>query len=410
MTKSVERNLVIGLDVGTSKVVATVGEITADNKLSIVGVGRQVSHGMDKGGVNDLNLVSDSIRRAIDEAELMADCRISSVYLGISGKHIQCQNESGVVAINNAEVTDDDIANVIHIARSVPMSAERKMLHSLPQEYSIDMQEGIKNPLGMSGVRMEARAHIITCSNDMAKNIEKCVERCGLHVDQLIFGALASSYAILTEDEKELGVAVIDIGGGTMDIAIFINGALRHSAVIPVAGNQVTGDIAKIFRTPISHAESLKVQYAYASSQMASSEETIEVPSVGGRPARLMSKHTLSEVVEPRFRELFELAFEEIRAAGFEEQIAAGVVLTGGTAKMQGALEVAEEIFQMPVRVGKPLGIVGLTDYVNDPAFATVVGLLQYGRTLQTMNAQKSKDNQQGGWWNRMTKWFQGEF
>lgn len=410
MTKSIERNLVIGLDVGTSKVVATVGEITADNKLSIVGVGRQVSHGMDKGGVNDLNLVSDSIRRAIDEAELMADCRISSVYLGISGKHIQCQNESGVVAINNAEVTDDDIANVIHIARSVPMSAERKMLHSLPQEYSIDMQEGIKNPLGMSGVRMEARAHIITCSNDMAKNIEKCVERCGLHVDQLIFGALASSYAILTEDEKELGVAVIDIGGGTMDIAIFINGALRHSAVIPVAGNQVTGDIAKIFRTPISHAESLKVQYACASSQMASSEETIEVPSVGGRPARLMSKHTLSEVVEPRFRELFELAFEEIRAAGFEEQIAAGVVLTGGTAKMQGALEVAEEIFQMPVRVGKPLGIVGLTDYVSDPAFATVVGLLQYGRTLQAMNAQKSRDNQQGSWWNRMTRWFQGEF
>ncbi|QTH72609.1 cell division protein FtsA [Pseudoalteromonas xiamenensis] len=410
MTKSVERNLVIGLDVGTSKVVATVGEITADNKLSIVGVGRQVSHGMDKGGVNDLNLVSDSIRRAIDEAELMADCRISSVYLGISGKHIQCQNESGVVAINNAEVTDDDIANVIHIARSVPISAERKMLHSLPQEYSIDMQEGIKNPLGMSGVRMEARAHIITCSNDMAKNIEKCVERCGLHVDQLIFGALASSYSVLTEDEKELGVAVVDIGGGTMDIAIFINGALRHSAVIPVAGNQVTGDIAKIFRTPISHAESLKVQYACASSQMASSEETIEVPSVGGRPARLMSRHTLSEVVEPRFRELFELAYEEIRDAGFEEQIAAGVVLTGGTAKMQGALEVAEEIFQMPVRVGKPLGVVGLTDYVNDPAFATAVGLLQYGRTLQTMNAQKSKDNQQDSWWSRMTKWFQGEF
>ncbi|CCQ10342.1 Cell division protein FtsA [Pseudoalteromonas luteoviolacea B = ATCC 29581] len=410
MTKSVERNLVIGLDVGTSKVVATVGEITPDNKLSIVGVGRQISHGMDKGGVNDLNLVSESIRRAIDEAELMADCRISSVYLGISGKHIQCQNESGVVAINNAEVTDDDIANVIHIARSVPISAERKMLHSLPQEYSIDMQEGIKNPLGMSGVRMEARAHIITCSNDMAKNIEKCVERCGLHVDQLIFSALASSYAVLTEDEKELGVAVVDIGGGTMDIAIFINGALRHSSVIPVAGNQVTGDIAKIFRTPISHAESLKVQYACASSQMASSEETIEVPSVGGRPARLMSRHTLSEVVEPRFRELFELAYEEIRNAGFEEQIAAGVVLTGGTAKMRGALEVAEEIFQMPVRVGKPLGSVGLTDYVNDPAFATAVGLLQYGRTLQSMNAQKSKENQQESWWSRMTKWFQGEF
>jgi cell division protein FtsA len=390
MTKSAERNLVIGLDVGTSKVVATVGEITADNKLSIVGVGSQVSHGMDKGGVNDLNLVSESIRRAIDEAELMADCRISSV--------------------NNTEVTDEDIENVIHIARSVPISAERKMLHALPQEYSIDMQEGIKNPLGMSGVRMEARAHIITCSNDMAKNIEKCVERCGLEVDQLIFTALASCYSVLTDDEKELGVAVLDIGGGTMDITIYINGALRHSAVIPVAGNQVTGDIAKIFRTPISHAESLKVQYACASSQMASNEDTIEVPSVGGRPARIMSRHTLSEVVEPRFRELFELAMEEIRRSGLEDQIAAGLVITGGTAKMTGAMEVAEDIFQMPVRIGKPIGIVGLTDYVDDPSYATAVGLLQYGRTMQSMNAQKSKAEGDNNWWNRITKWFQGEF
>ena len=410
MTKSIERNLVIGLDVGTSKVVATVGEITADNQLSIVGVGCQESHGMDKGGVNDLNLVSDSIRRAVDEAELMADCRIGSVYLGISGKHIQCQNESGVVAINNAEVTEDDMDNVMHIARSVPISAERKMLHSLAQEYSIDMQEGIKNPLGMSGVSMEAKDPIITCSNDMAKNIEKCVERCGLQVDQLTFGALASSYAILTDDEKELGVAVLDIGGGTMDLAIYVNGALRHTAVIPVAGNQVTGDIAKIFRTPISHAESLKVQYACASSQMASSEETMEVPSVGGRPARLMSRHTLSEVVEPRFRELFELALEEIRRSGFEDQIAAGLVVTGGTAKMAGALEVAEDICQMPVRIGKPVNITGLTDYVDDPAYATAVGLLQYGRSLHSVNAQKSRVDADVSWWSRVSKWFQGEF
>ncbi|ATC93351.1 cell division protein FtsA [Pseudoalteromonas tunicata] len=410
MTKSAERNLVIGLDVGTSKVVATVGEITADNKISIVGVGTQVSHGMDKGGVNDLNLVSESIQRAIDAAEIMADCRISSVYLGISGKHIQCQNENGVVAINNAEVGPDDIENVIHIAKSVPISAERKMLHALPQEYSIDMQEGIKNPLGMSGVRMEARAHIITCSNDMAKNIEKCVERCGLQVDQLIFSALASGYSVLTEDEKELGVAVIDIGGGTMDITIYTNGSLRHSAVITVAGNQVTGDIAKIFRTPISHAEAIKVQYACASSQRASTEDTIEVPSVGGRPARIMSRHTLAEVVEPRFRELFELAMEEIRRSGLEEQIAAGVVLTGGTAKMAYALEIAEEIFQMPARVGSPIGMVGLSDYVNDPSFATAVGLLQYGRTMQVANARKSTESTSANWWNRVTKWFQGEF
>lgn len=410
MTKAVERNLIIGLDVGTSKVVAVVGEVTPDNQLSIVGVGSQTSSGMDKGGVNDLNLVSQSIQRALDEAELMADCRISSVYLGISGKHIECQNENGVVAINNAEITHEDIDNVIHIAKSVPISAERKMLHALPQEYTVDMQEGIRNPLGMSGVRMEARAHIITCSNDMAKNIEKCVERCGLQVDQFIFSALASGDSVLTEDERELGVAVVDIGGGTMDITIYTQGSLRHSAVLPVAGNQVTGDIAKIFRTPISHAEAIKVQYACALGRMASQEETIEVPSVGGRPARIMSRHTLSEVVEPRMREIFELAMKEIRRSGLEEQIAAGIVLTGGTAKMQGAIEVAEEIFQMPVRIGQPVGIAGLTDYVNDPSFSTSVGLLQYGRTMQHSQSNRNTESGNGSWWNRLTKWFQGEF
>ncbi|MBU2968005.1 MULTISPECIES: cell division protein FtsA [unclassified Pseudoalteromonas] len=410
MTKSAERNLVIGLDVGTSKVVATVGEITADNKLSIVGIGSQISHGMDKGGVNDLNLVSESIQRAIDEAELMADCRISSVYLGISGKHIQCQNENGVVAINNTEVSSDDIDNVMHTARSVPISAERKMLHAIAQEYSVDMQEGIKNPLGMSGVRMETQAHIITCSNDMAKNIEKCVERCGLTVDQLTYTALASSHAVLTEDERELGISVIDIGGGTMDLTIYTSGALRHSAVIPVAGNQVTGDIAKIFRTPISHAESLKVQYACASSAMASTEDTIEVPSVGGRPSRTMSRHTLSEVVEPRFKELLELALREIRRSGYEDQIAAGIVLTGGTAKMTGALEVAEEIFQMPVRIASPIGMIGLTDYVDDPSFATAVGLLQYSQTMQTANAQKTSEQNGVSWFSRVQKMFKDHF
>jgi cell division protein FtsA len=410
MTKAVERNLIIGLDVGTSKVVVVVGEVTLDNQLSIVGVGSQVAKGMDKGGVNDLNLVSESIQRTLDEAELMADCRISSVYLGISGKHIECQNENGVVAINNAEITHDDIDNVIHIAKSVPISAERKMLHALPQEYTVDMQESIRNPLGMSGVRMEARAHIITCSNDMAKNIEKCVERCGLQVDEFIFSALASGDSVLTEDERELGVAVVDIGGDTMDITIYTQGCLRHSAVLPMAGNQVTGDIAKIFRTPISHAEAIKVQYASALSRLASQEDTIEVPSVGGRPARVMSRHTLSEVVEPRMREIFEQAMNEICRSGLQEQIAAGIVLTGGTAKMQGAVDVAEEIFQMPVRIGQPVGITGLTDYVNDPSFSTSVGLLQYGRTMQHSQSNRSTDASNGNWLSRLTKWFQGEF
>ena len=379
MSKITERNLVVGLDIGTSKISVAVGEITPDNQLSIVGVGNQPARGMDKGGVNDLNLVIQSIQRAINEAELMADCHITSVYLGISGKHISCQNENGMVPINDKEVMQDDVDNVIHTARSVPISAERRMLHVLPQEYSIDCQDGIKSPIGMSGVRMEAKVHIVTCANDMAKNIVKCVERCDLKADQLIFSALASSYAVLTDDEKELGICVVDMGAGTMDISVFTGGALRHTAVIPVAGNQVTSDIAKIFRTPLSHAEDIKVQYACALRQMVSMEENIEVPSVGGRPARSMSRHTLAEVVEPRYHELFELVQEELRECGLEDQIAAGYVLTGGTAKMEGVVEFAEEVFQMPVRVAQPSDVCGLKEYVNDPTYSTVVGLLHYG-------------------------------
>ena len=411
MTKSLDRDLIVGLDIGTAQIKAVVGEITADDRLSIVGVGTHVSRGMDKGGVNDLNLVVQAVQRAIDEAELMADCRVSSVYLGITGKHIRCQNESGMVPINDTEVTAEDVASVIHAAKSVPISAERRMLHVLPQEFSVDMQEGIKSPVGMSGVRMEAKAHIVTCANDMAKNIEKCVERCGLQVDQLIFTALASSFAVLTDDEKELGVCVVDMGGGTIDIAIYTNGALRHTAVIPVAGNQVTSDIAKIFRTPISHAEEIKVQYACALRSMVGKEESIEVPSVGGRPARSMSRHTLAEVVEPRYQELFELVMEEIKSSGLEEQIAAGVVLTGGTAKMEGAVEFAEDIFQMPVRVGQPMHVSGLKEYVQDPAYASVVGLLLYGKDARNQQ-KKAADvrDSVGSFVKRISSWFKGEF
>lgn len=411
MSKIIERNLVVGLDIGTSKISVAVGEITPDNKLSIIGVGNQPARGMDKGGVNDLNLVIQSIQRAVNEAELMADCRISSIYLGISGKHISCQNENGMVPINDNEVTQEDVDNVIHTARSVPISAERRMLHVLPQEYSIDCQDGIKSPIGMSGVRMEAKVHIVTCANDMAKNIVKCVERCNLHVDQLIFSALASSYAILTEDEKELGICVVDLGAGTMDIAVFTGGALRHTAVIPVAGNQVTSDISKIFRTPLSHAEEIKVKYACALKQLVSMEENIEVPSVGGRPARSMSRHTLSEVVEPRYQELFELIQEELRESGLADQISAGYVLTGGTAKMEGVVEFAEEVFQMPVRIATPIQVQGLKEYVNDATYSTVVGLLHYG--LQANEKEKAeKKNVEGvkDLWTRIHAWFKGEF
>lgn len=410
MAKVNERNLVVGLDIGTSKISVAVGEITPDNKLSIVGVGNQPSRGMNKGGVNDLNLVIQSIQRAINEAELMADCQISSVYLGISGKHISCQNENGMVPINDKEVIQEDVENVVHTARSVPISAERRMLHVLPQEFTIDCQDGIKSPIGMSGVRMEAKVHIVTCANDMAKNLVKCVERCHLTADQLIFSALASSYAVVTEDEKELGICVVDIGAGTIDIAVFTGGALRHTAVIPVAGNQVTSDIAKIFRTPLSHAEDIKVQYACALRQMVSMEENIEVPSVGGRPARSMSRHTLAEVVEPRYQELFELIQEEVRESGLADQIAAGYVLTGGTSKMEGVVEFAEEVFQMPVRIASPTNVSGLQEYINDPAYATVVGLLHYGQQANEQEKCSKKNHDCVSLWSRVGAWFKGEF
>lgn len=409
MSKVADRKLIVGLDIGTSMVKAVVGELLDNGGISVIGVGSHPARGMDKGGVNDLNLVVQSVQRAMSEMELMADCRVSSVYMSISGRHVQCQNESGMVPINNKEVTQEDVDNVIHAARSVPIAAERRLLHVLPQEFTIDVQEGIKNPIGMSGVRMEAQAHIITCADDMAKNLVKCVERCDLTTDQLIFSSLASSYAVLTDDEKELGVCVVDIGGGTMDIVIYTDGAIRHTAVIPVAGNQITSDIAKIFRTPISHAEDIKISYACALKDMVSMEENIEVHSVGGRPSRAMSRHTLAEVIEPRYQELFELVQAEIRRSGFEEQIAAGIVLTGGTAKMEGAVEFAEEIFQMPVRVGHPLGMKGLSEYVEDPTFATSIGLLQYGKEhLSAKIAAKNKTSD--GVWERIQSWFKGEF
>lgn len=410
IAKSETDNMIVSLDVGTSKVTALIGEILPAGELNVIGVGVTPARGMDKGGVNDLNLVVQSIQRAVNEAELMADCNVSTVYLNISGRHIGCQNEDGMVPINDAEVTPDDVDSVIHAAKSVPIAQERRILHVLPQEFVIDSQESIKSPVGMSGVRMEARVHIITCANDMARNIVKAVERCDLRVESLVFSALASSHAALTDDEKELGVALVDMGAGTIDISIFSGGVLRHTAVIPVAGNQVTSDIAKIFRTPLSHAEEIKVQYACALRQMVSMEDNIEVPSVGGRPARSMSRHTLAEVVEPRYQELFELVRDEIYGSGLEEQIAAGVVLTGGTAKMEGAVEFAEEIFQMPVRLGSPIGIKGLSDYVSEPEYSTGVGLLRFGQLQIADQEAEDQRSQKPHWLQRIQSWFRGEF
>lgn len=414
MTKNQEKEIIVGLDIGTSKVVVVIGEVMPDEEISIIGVGSHESKGMDKGGVNDLDSIGQSVKRALDQASLMADdYDVSEVYLSISGKHIACQNENGMVSINDEEVTQDDIDNVIHTARSVKIPNERKILHVLPQEYSIDIQEGIKSPIGMSGMRMEAKVHIVTCGNDMAKNIVKSIERCDLTAKDLVFSGIASANAVLTNDEKDLGVCLLDIGGGTTDIAVYSNGALRHCAVLPVAGNQVTSDIAKIFRTPQSHAEQIKVQYASARSGNVSKEETIEVPSVGGRPARTMSRHTLAEVIEPRYKEIFELARQELVKQGFEEQqIAAGIVLTGGTSEVEQVVEVAEEVFGMPVRVARPLPVVkGLYEYVDKPMYATAVGLLRYGAQAMTNHKNDRGDRYPvSSLWHRVKSYFQKEF
>ncbi len=411
MTKNQERNLIVGLDIGTAKVAVIIGEVLPDGEIAIVGVGNHPSRGMDKGGVNDLDSIVRSVKRALDQAELMADCQVASVYLSISGKHIACQNENGMVSINDEEVTQEDVDNVIHTARSVKIPTERRILHVLPQEYAIDVQDSIKSPIGMSGMRMEAKVHIVTCANDMAKNITKSVERCGLKVDDLVFSGIASAGATLTNDEKDLGVCVVDIGGGTTDIAVYTNGALRHCAVVPVAGNQVTSDIAKIFRTPLSHAEQIKVQFANARSSAVSREENIEVPSVGGRPSRSMSRHTLAEVVEPRYQEMFELILQELRDSGYEDQIAAGIVITGGTSSIDGAVDVAEATFGMPVRVAAPLKVKGLYEYVSQPVYATGIGLLHYGaRRLIDKESEHPQRNGVSDLFIYVKSWFKGEF
>ncbi|TEA27207.1 cell division protein FtsA [Candidatus Schmidhempelia bombi] len=416
--KSSERKLVVGLEVGTSKVLALVGEVLPDGIVNVIGVGHCPSKGVDKGGVNDLESVVKSIQRAIDQAELMADCQISSVYLSLSGKHVRCQNEIGMVPISEEEVTTDDVENVVHIAKSVRIIDEHRILHVIPQEYSIDLQEGIKNPIGLSGVRMKSKVHLITCHNDMAKNIVKAVERCGLKVDQLIFSGLASSYAVLTDDEKELGACVVDIGGGTMDISVYTGGALRHSAVIPYAGNVVTSDIAYAFGTPPMDAETIKIRYGCAVGALVGKDDFIDVPSVGGRPPRRLQQQTLADVIEPRYTELLNLVNKEIhtlqdilKQQNVKHQLAAGIVLTGGGAQIKGLVECAERVFQTQVRVGEPLDISGLTDYVQKPYCSTAVGLLHYGKASLINEYLEGKNKKiVTGFFKRATSWFKKEF
>ena len=415
MTKKNNKDFIVGLDIGTSKVVAIVAATVSDAgpnepSLEIIGIGSHPARGMKKGVVVNIESTVQSIQRAVEEAELMAGCQIHSVYAGIAGSHIRSLNSHGTVAIRDKEVTQGDVERVLDAAKAVHFPGDQRLLHVRPQEYLIDNQEGIREPIGMSGVRLEAKVHLITGAESAAQNISKCIERCGLAVDGIILEQIASSASVLEHDEKELGVCLIDIGGGTTDIAIFIDGAIRHTAVIPIAGDQVTNDIAVALRTPTQYAEEIKIKYACALRQLAREDETIEVPSVGDRPPRQLARQTLAEVVEPRYEELLMLVQAELRRSGFEELLAAGIVLTGGSAKMEGVIELAEEVFHLPVRLGLPKHVGGLIDVVRNPIHATGVGLLIFGNEESMEGVTATNTSGAKGMFERMKSWFHGSF
>lgn len=411
MAKKAEKELVVGLDIGTSKVVAIVGEILPDRKINVIGLGSHPSRGLKRGVVVNIESTVQSIQRAVEEAELMAGCEIHSVYAGIAGSHIRSLNSHGIVAIRDNEVNQSDVERVIDAARAVAIPADQKILHILPQEFIIDHQDGIREPIGMSGVRLEAKVHMIIGAVSAAQNIVKCIRRCGLDANDIILEQLASSHAVLTDDEKELGVCLVDIGGGTTDIAIFTNGAIRHTSVIPIAGDQVTNDIAIALRTATQAAEEIKLKYGCAITEAANASDMIQVPGVE-RAERKISSQALAEVVSARYEELFTLIKAELRRSGYEDLIAAGIVLTGGASKITGAVDLAEKIFRMPVRFGCPQNVSGLSEVVSNPIYATGVGLLLYGFQQQyDPNSESAGLNYKvKGLWHRMRSWFQGNF
>ena len=409
MTES--KDLIVGLDIGTSKIVALVADVTPEGSLNIIGMGQAPSRGLKKGVVVNIEATVSAIQRALEEAELMANCKITHVYTGIAGSHIKAQNSSGMLPIRDREVSQADVDRVIEIARALNIPADQQVLHVLPQEFIIDGQDGVREPLGMSGVRLEVKVHIVTGAVSAAQNIVKCVRRCGLEVKDLVLQPLASSYAVLNADEKDLGVCIVDIGGGTTDIAVFTRGAIQHVAVIPIAGDQITNDIAMTLRTPTREAEDLKIQHGIALRQLADPKEMIEVPGIGDRGPRMLSKQLLSEVIEPRVEELFSLVQAELRRSGFEEQISSGVVLTGGSSLMKGMVELAEEVFHMPVRIGVPEYVGGFSERVRNPRFATGVGLLLAG--LEKHVIEENIRIQGAGFkqtLDRMKTWFQQNF
>lgn len=407
---TMQERMIVGLDIGTSKVVAIVGQSKADGTLEIIGIGAQPSHGIKRGVVVDIEATVRSIQRAVQEAELMAGCEIHSVYVGIAGSHVSSTNSHGIVGIRDREVLPSDVERVIDAARAVAMPADQRVLHVLPQEYVVDNQDGVREPAGMSGVRLEARVHLVNCAVNAAQNIEKCVRRCNLQVESLILEQLASSYSVLTEDERELGVCLVDIGGGTTDIAIFTDGAIRYTANIAVAGDHVTNDIAMALRTPKQYAEEIKIKYACALTSMVGEDETIQVPSVGERPPRTLSREVLARVVEPRYEEIYSLILAEIKRSGFYDLIPGGIVLTGGSSKMEGAIELAEEVFHMSVRQGMPRGVAGLTDVVNNPIYSTSVGLLLYAQRMEQEDSFNVEVEETIPLLERVKGWFKNTF
>lgn len=409
MPKKVDKNLIVSLDIGTSKVMAIVAECLMEGEIKIIGMGSSPSSGLKKGVVVNIEATVQSIQQAIEEAELMAGCQIHSVYAGIAGSHIKSLNSHGIVAISEHEVTQMDVDRVIDAAKAVAIPADQKILHILPQQFIIDSQEGIKEPIGMSGVRLETKIHMVTGSVSAAQNLIKCIRRCGLEVDDIILDQLASSYAVLNEDEKELGVCLIDIGGGTTDIAVFVNGSIYHTAVIPIAGDQVTNDITVTLRIPTASAQAIKLQHGCALTRLVDPSDTIEI--LFDRSTRQLARTQLAQVIEPRFEELFGLIQTELQRHGLEELIGSGIVITGGSAKMEGIIELAEEIFQLPARLGIPDHIASLVDVLRDPIYATSIGLILYGRQQQLERHTEQRAHEGlSGMWGRVKRWFQGNF
>ena len=406
-----DKNLIVGLDIGTSKIVAIVAELQLDGGLKVIGLGQHDSRGLKKGVVVNIDSTTQAIQRAIEEAELMADCKISAVFTGIAGSHIKSLNSHGMVKIKDGEVSQADVDRVIETARAVALPSDQQILHILTQEFIIDSQEDVREPISMSGMKLEVKVHIVTGAVAAAQNIVKCIKRCGLEVSDLILQPLASSTAVLTEDEKELGVCLVDVGGGTTDIAVFKQGAIRHTAVVPIAGDQITNDVAVAFRTPTQSAEEIKIKYGCALRQLAEPRAVVEVPGVDGRDARQLSLQTLAEVIEPRVVELYEFVLNELRRSGMEEMIASGIVVTGGSAMMRGMVELGEEIFHMPVRLGMPRYVGGLSEVVGNPRYATGVGLVLMGKQQVERHLQGQMESGSfGRVLEKMKSWFQGNF